>query len=71
MKRTANYGSDHYDEKALTIRGAKLSADGRTLELDVPDVRPAWCMEIKYTLRAAGGRAVAGAIHNTIHQLAD
>ncbi len=71
LKRTANYGSDHYDEKPLSIRGATLSADGRTLELDVPDLTPTWCMEIKYTLRADGGRPVNGVIHNTIHKLAD
>ena len=33
LKRTANYGSQHYDEKPLAIRSTKLSADGKTLTL--------------------------------------
>ena len=71
LKRTANYGSDHYDEKSLTIHDTALSADGKTLRIDVADLRPTWCMEIKYTLRSADGKSVAGVIHNTIHELAD
>jgi len=71
LKRTANYGSDHYNEKPLAIHGAALSADGKTLTLDIPEIRPTWCMEIKYALRSADGKPVAGVIHNTIHELAD
>ena len=71
LKRTANYGSNHYDEKPLEIRAAKLSANGLTLTLDIPDLRPTWCMEIQYTLRAADGTPVQGTIHNTIHTLAN
>lgn len=71
LKRTANYGSQHYDEKPLALRSAKLSADGKTLTLDIPDLRPTWCMEIKYDLRGADGKPVTGVLHNTIHELAD
>ena len=71
LKRTADYGSKHYDEKPLDVRGAKLSADSKTLTLDVVDLRPTWCMEIKYSLRSTTGAPVQGTIHNTIHELAD
>jgi putative heme-binding domain-containing protein len=71
LKRTANYGSKHFDEQTLTVRDATLSADGKTLSLDVIDLRPTWCMEIKYTIRSAAGSVVQGTIHNTIHELAD
>ena len=71
LKRTANYGSQHHDEKPLSIRGVSLSADGKTLMLDVADLRPTWCMEIKYELRSADGKPVIGVIHNTIHELGD
>lgn len=71
LKRSAEYGSKHYDEKLLDVRGTSLSADGKTLTLDVADLRPTWCMEIKYELRSAAGTPVNGVIHNTIHQLAD
>ena len=53
------------------MRGAALSADGKTLTLDVADLRPTWCMEIKYVLHASTGTPVQGTIHNTIHELAD
>lgn len=71
LKRTANYGSKHFDEKTLSVRGVSLSADGKTLAVDVPELQSTWCMEIQYELRSANGKPIAGLIHNTIHELAD
>jgi putative heme-binding domain-containing protein len=70
LKRSAKYGSDHIDEKPLPVTGARLSADGHTVTLDIADLRHTWCMEIKYAIRAADGESVGGAIHNTVHKLA-
>jgi putative heme-binding domain-containing protein len=67
LKRTANYGSKHFDERTATIRGTTLSADAKTLTIDIADLRPTWCMEIVYSLRSATGAPVQGTIHNTIH----
>ncbi|MEI6538419.1 MAG: DUF6797 domain-containing protein, partial [Planctomycetota bacterium] len=71
LKRTKNYGSEHYDEKPLTIRSASLSDDGRTLTIDADDLRPTWCMEIRYSLKSADGNSIDGTIHNTIHRLSE
>ena len=71
LKRTANYGSKHFDEKPLEVRRATLSADSKTLTLDIANLSPTWCMEIQYTLRSAQGTPIHGSIHNTIHHLAD
>ncbi len=71
LKRTANYGSDHYGEKQLVVRGVTLSGDSQTVTLDIAELRPTWSMEIKYSFRSATGAAVEGTIHNTIHELAD
>jgi putative heme-binding domain-containing protein len=71
IKRTINYGSDHRDERSLKITAASLSADGRTVFLKIPDIRPTLCMEITYRIQGRGGEAVDGVIHNTIHQLGD
>lgn len=71
LKRTANYGSEHYDEHALEVTSAKLSEDGKELSLVVPDVAPTWCMEIRYEFRDQAGKLVRGVLHNTIHALAD
>jgi hypothetical protein len=70
LKRSASYGSDHYDEQSLSIEAATLSTDGRTLSVQVSGIRPTWCMEIRYTLRSAMGTPVEGVIHGTIHSLA-
>ncbi|MFV1966448.1 MAG: heme-binding protein, partial [Pirellulaceae bacterium] len=69
LKRTASYGSDHYNERPSEIRSARLSQDRRTVYLQVPGIRPTWCMEIKYSLTTAAGANVKGMIHNTIHRL--
>ena len=71
LKRTVNYGSDHIDEQPVRITAARLSDDGRTVFLEIPDIRPTWCMEITYAIRGETGEAVEGAIDNTIHQLGD
>jgi putative heme-binding domain-containing protein len=71
LKRTANYGSDHYDERPDRITGVKVSDDGRTVFLEIPDLQPTWCMEITYAIRGEGGEPVEGVIDNTIHRLGD
>jgi hypothetical protein len=71
LKRTVDYGSDHIDEKPAQITGAKVSDDGRTVFLEIPGIRPSWCMEITYAIRGEAGEAVEGAIDNTIHQLGE
>ena len=68
LKRTAGYGSKHYDEKRLAVTAAKLDADGKTLRLTIPDLAPTWGMEIKLALKSLSGQAVNRTIHNTIHR---
>lgn len=69
LRRTANYGSDHYDETPWTVTRAVVSADRRTVTLQIPQLQPTQCMEIKYWLKGAGGETVNGTLHNTIHRL--
>ena len=69
LKRTADYGSKHYDEKTLQVANITLSADRRTVRLELPDIRPTWCMSIEYKLTGSNGEPVNGLIHNTIHSL--
>lgn len=71
LKRSANYGSKHFDEKQLVVRDARLAGDSRTVQLDIPDIQPTWGMEIKFEFTAENGVPVVGVIHNTIHHLAD
>lgn len=69
LKRTANYGSKHYNERILPVTAAKVSADGRTVELTIPDLAPTWGMEIRCQLPVNDGESVERVIHNTVHEL--
>ena len=69
LKRTRSYGSKHYDEKPVVVTSVKLSNDGKRVFMTIPDLKPTWCMEIKYNLKGANGRSFNGTIHNTIHIL--
>ncbi len=60
LKRSAQYGSKHYDERALTISQTELSADKRTVTLEIPDLGTTPCYELK----------IGGSIlHGTINEL--
>jgi hypothetical protein len=69
IKRTASYGSDHLDERPLEVSSARLSADGLSVFLRIPKLRPTRCMEITYQIKGIQGQPVNGVIHNTIHGL--
>lgn len=71
LKRTADYGSAHHDERQLKVTSATLASDGQTVCLELPDLRPTWCMSIEYALRAPDGTPVVGEINNTIHHLSE
>ena len=71
LKRSANYGSKHYDQRKHEVLGASLSKDGRTLQLQIQDMKPVWQMSIRYDLVGQDGQEVEGEIQNTIHTLAD
>lgn len=71
LRRSAKYGSDHFNEQPMPVQNAQLSSDRRTIVIALPELRPTWCMEIKYRVKSADGMPVAGVIHNTIHALAD
>ena len=69
LKRTENYGSDHYDERDHDVTDLSLSADGKTLHIGIADMSPVWQMSISYKLLGAKGELVEGEIQNTIHAL--
>ena len=71
LKRTANYGSDHYNERTLPVTAAVLDSDQKTVRLVIPDVEPTWCMKIEYRLESTEGKPVTSEIHNTVHRLGE
>jgi hypothetical protein len=71
VKRTVNYGSDHYNEQPITIERAEVSTDGRMVTLHVPDLRPTWGMEIACRLVGQDGSRHERIIHNSVFRLAN
>ncbi len=71
LKRTANYGSKHFDEQTLKVASVTLSPNRKTVLLELPDIRPTWGMSIEYKLTGSNGEPVNGLIHNTIHSLGE
>lgn len=66
LKRTENYGSEHQNEHTLSVTAVRLSDDRRSVTLTIPNLAPTRGMEIRYEIKSAEGRAVTGAIHNSI-----
>lgn len=71
LKRSENYGSPHINEQPLDVKALSLSKDGKTVTIEVPTLRPTWCMELKFNWKSLEGTPVTGTIHNTIHHLGD
>lgn len=70
IKRSANYGSEHYDTQELEVASARWDAEHKELVLDIPRLAPTWCMEIQFDLRTPDGQPLRRTIHNTIHSTA-
>jgi len=69
LKRTANYGSDRYEEAVLSVASVELSSDLRQVTLRIDGIKPTWTMQIAYKLRDVAGERFQGVIQNTIHRL--
>jgi len=69
LKRTANYGSKHYDEHPLDIKGTRLSADGRAVTLEIPMLAPTQCYELRIKLQTQDGAITERSLHGTIHHI--
>ena len=69
LRRTADYGSQRYDETSLRVAAASVAKDGRSVSLEIPGIEPTWCMQIMYKLKNANGKPFHGRIQNTIHRL--
>jgi len=71
LKRTADYGSKHYDEHSLEITDARPGPDARTVILSIPALSPAHCYELKARLVGADGETINRSLHGTIHRLSE
>jgi hypothetical protein len=70
-----DYGSPEFsvvepEKKArdpITIKSVKLSADGKTVSLEIPELKRVYCMVLKYKIKAADGTLINQQINNTIN----
>ncbi|MBI3876550.1 MAG: hypothetical protein HY300_11485, partial [Verrucomicrobia bacterium] len=53
----------------LPVKSAKLSADKKTVFLEVAGLQPVMQMRIRYNINAADGTALQQEIFNTINQV--
>jgi hypothetical protein len=67
IRRSADYGSPHLDERDRTVTAARLSEDGRTVTLDVEGFGPTRCYSLGWRLEAADGTAASGTLHGSVH----
>ncbi len=53
----------------LAVKSATLSADQKSVFLEIPNLKPVMQMQIKFDLKAADGAALKSEVINTIHAL--
>ena len=74
---TGNYGSKEYSANhpgveghdAVKVKAAKLSSDGKTLRIELPDLKAVQQFKVKYDLESADGETIRGEAFGTIHEL--
>jgi putative heme-binding domain-containing protein len=69
LRRSSNYGSEHIAQRTLKVAGVRIQEDGKTLVLQIPDLAPTMGLAVRWDLKSAEGRPVAGELHGTIHHL--
>jgi len=79
--RTSSYGSPEFSlvndasgkpkkgRDVINITGTKLSADGKTVTVEIADFQPVMQQTIRWNLKAADGTPVAQEVMHTIHAL--
>jgi hypothetical protein len=74
---SGEYGSKRYSadrpgvvgQDPVTVTAAKLDADGRTVVLTVPTLKPVMQMEVSFKLATESGAPCTGVVYHTIHQM--
>ena len=58
-------------EDKVPVKSVTLQADGKTVFIEIPGIRPVMQMEISLDLETVDGDEIITKIYNTIHKLAD
>jgi hypothetical protein len=76
-ERAEHYGSPEFlpdnpkkqGHETMEITAAKLSRDGKTVTLEVNDLKPVMQMLIKFTIKAKDGTEIEQQVMNSIHEV--
>lgn len=71
LKRTANYGSEHYNERKLTISLIEVDSKKNKIALEFEQLKPTWGMEIKLKIKSPSGEIVERVIHNSVFKIGE
>jgi putative heme-binding domain-containing protein len=66
IRRSADYGSPHFDERDREVTAATLSADGTMLTLDIKGFESTRCYSLSWDVDAEDGSDVNGTINGTV-----
>ncbi|HXX94535.1 MAG TPA: DUF6797 domain-containing protein [Planctomycetota bacterium] len=77
LRWTAAYGSDEYwvsdpnkkGREPLPIKSASLSADGKTVTLEIDGLKPVYYVRLNYRLRSADGAPIRQELDYTINRV--
>lgn len=70
LRRTANYGSGRFNVQSIEVTSVEVSADRKTVHLEIPSIQPTWTIQIAYKLKGESGESFGRVIQGTIHRLA-
>ncbi len=62
---------DGKNREALKVKSVALSADGRTVSLELPGIRPVMQMHIRFNLETTDGKPLRGEVFSTVHGLGE
>lgn len=62
---------DRKKHDTLTVKSVTLSADGKSVFLEIPEVKPVMQMAIKFGIKTADGAELRSEVVNTIHALGE
>lgn len=63
--------NSYKNHDVVAVDAARLSADGKTVFLEIAGVKPVMQMRVRYDLDAANGDRVRGDVHHSIHVVPD
>jgi hypothetical protein len=55
----------------VKVESAKVSKDGRTVELKLADMRPVMQLQVQYNLEDGEGKAMKGEVQGTVHAVGE